>query len=64
MSAVNVKNDPLLQETTLKKHLEVTQILQIFLKNFCEFRPWTFSLVGIRITQTFKTFPNSEKCLL
>jgi hypothetical protein len=28
-----------LQETTLQKHLEVTNILRIFLKKFCELQP-------------------------
>jgi hypothetical protein len=31
------KNDALLQETTLQKHLKVIQILQFFHKKFCEF---------------------------
>ncbi len=33
-------HDALLQENTLQKHLAVMQILQIFLKKFCEFGPW------------------------
>ncbi len=40
ISAKKSKTDVLLQETTFKKYLEVTQILQIFLKKFCEFGPW------------------------
>jgi hypothetical protein len=38
MTAIKVKKtDTLVQETTLQKQLEVTQILLVFLKKFHEF---------------------------
>jgi hypothetical protein len=37
MTVIKVKNKK--QETTLQRYLEVTQVLQIILKKFCEFGP-------------------------
>jgi hypothetical protein len=38
LSSKSQKADALIQETTLQNPLEVTKILQICLKKFCEFR--------------------------
>ncbi len=52
MTAIKVKNWYYLIRNYFTKHLKVTQILQIFLKKFCESLPWFCCRIGSSLLLT------------